>query len=51
MHIRFGIPVVAATFALLSAAMPVAATEGDSLANARDATAAYNDQASAQAAG
>jgi hypothetical protein len=40
----------AAALTLLATALPAAAS-GDTLANARDATAAYNDQASAQAAG
>jgi hypothetical protein len=50
MRMQYSIPVVVATLSLLVAALPVAATGGDTLTNARDATAAYNDQASAQAA-
>jgi hypothetical protein len=51
MRIKHSIPLVVATLSLLVAALPAAATGGDTLTNARDATAAYNDQASAQAAG
>jgi hypothetical protein len=56
MHTRFGIPVATATLALLAAVLPTAttgaaATAGETLANARDATAAFNDPAAAQAAG
>jgi hypothetical protein len=50
MNIKFPISVAVATLAFLAAALPAAA-DGNTLSNARDATAAFNDQASAQAAG
>jgi hypothetical protein len=49
MH-RLLLPLVAATLSLIAAALPSAAA-GDTLANARDATAIYNDPAAAAASG
>jgi hypothetical protein len=52
MRFRFAVPFAAAALMLLATALPsAAAASGDTLTNARDATAAYNDPAAALAAG
>jgi hypothetical protein len=50
MNVKYGISVALATLALLTAAVPASA-DGNTLTNARDATAAFTNQAAAQAAG
>ena len=50
MQSKFVLPVITAVFALLASALPSAAS-GDTLANARNATAIYTDSAAALAGG
>src|SRR5579859_5274036 len=51
MHIRRILPVAVAALAVLATTLPTLAANGDTVANARDATAAYNDPAAALASG